>query len=124
LFFAGVSLWGFLLSVIAWPESRWGAENSRLIGEALQPIAYGLVVVLVSFVLALLAKGSAVLYSLLMSLGTLVYFGVMTWLANSLPLVMAHARSLEILFFVLLLPLATILWGRVGWLTRRSTGSR
>jgi len=124
LFFIGVSLWGILLSMIAWPESRWGAENSQLIGEVLQPVAYGLVVVLVSLALTFFAKGPAVFYSLLMSLGALVYFGILTRLANSSLLVGVSASSLEILFFVFLLPLATVLWGRAGWLTKRSIGNR
>ena len=108
--------------MIAWPESRWGAENSRLIDEALQPIAYAIVVALVAFILALSAKGSATRYSLLMSFSNLAYFGYFIWIANS-PLAAMHALSLEIIFFILFPPAATALWVRARRLDQRSSAS-
>ena len=117
-----VELWGFLLKTIAWPESRWGADGSRLVGEALRPAGDLVIVGAVSALLAVSSARLAVRFSLLIALGTLSYFSLLLWLAGA-PLWAANAWLLEGFFFVVLLPLVTAGLVRVGpWSRTRTTG--
>jgi len=120
----GIQFWGFLLESIAWPESRWGAEGSRLIGQGLQSLAYFLLVAGVSASLAFMSARLSVRYSCAVSVGALIYFAVLTWYANAPVLAAARNWALEGVFFILLPPLLTLLTVRSGWLTRRSSTDR
>jgi hypothetical protein len=124
LYPVGVQLWGVLLEYIAWPESRWGAEGSRLIGQGLQPLAYFLLVVGISASLAFTSARLAIRYSYVVSLGALSYFGVLAWFAQASVIAAAQSWVLEGCFFILLPPLLTMLLVRSGWLTRRSSLDR
>lgn len=120
----GGYLWGFLLQAIVGPESRWGAEGSRLIATFLQPFACFLVAAAVSAFLAYSSGRLAVAYSCLVSLGTLSYFGFLLWATHAPVTAAARSWAFEGLFYVALLPAGTMLLVRLGWLSRRSRADR
>ena len=120
----GGKFWGVLLEYIAWPESRWGAEGSRFIGQALKPLAYFLLVAGISVFLTFISARLSIRYSYLVSSGALMSVTKQAWYAGAPFIWVAQNWKLEGFFFILLPPLLAMLTLQIGWLTRRSNGMR
>ena len=123
LFPAGSAMWGYLLETIAWPESRWGPERSRWIGEALRPLSYFVLTLIVSIILTMLAGSRAFTVSLFCSAGALTYF-VLPVATGYIPVGALRAFTIPLLACVILVPAFTFILVRAGWLTPRRTRTR